>query len=98
MFKKFSIYIFVEKIYEIGYLEGSGVPVLYIGRTVPKGKPVRSSSSLRIQEKKKHMESSRDWLLEQDRFRSDETKRPGKSIRFEDTFGPEVSFRQLSFD
>jgi hypothetical protein len=36
MFKKFSTY-FVEKIYKMGCLEGSGVPVLYIGRTVPKG-------------------------------------------------------------
>jgi hypothetical protein len=35
MFKKFSTYI-VEKIYKMGCLEGSGVPVLYIGRTVPK--------------------------------------------------------------
>jgi hypothetical protein len=35
MFKIFSR-IFVEKIYKMGYLEGSGVPVLYIGRTVPK--------------------------------------------------------------
>jgi hypothetical protein len=30
-------HIFVEKIYKMGCLEGSGVPVLYIGRTVPKG-------------------------------------------------------------
>jgi hypothetical protein len=29
--------IFVEKIYKMGCMEGSGVPVLYIGRTVPKG-------------------------------------------------------------
>jgi hypothetical protein len=29
--------IFVENIYRIGFLEGSGVPVLYIGHTVPKG-------------------------------------------------------------
>jgi hypothetical protein len=28
---------FVEKIYELGFLEGRGVPVLYIGLTVPKG-------------------------------------------------------------
>jgi hypothetical protein len=27
----------VEKVYKMGFLEGSGVPVLYIGRTVPKG-------------------------------------------------------------
>jgi hypothetical protein len=27
----------VEKIHKMGCLEGSGVPVLYIGHTVPKG-------------------------------------------------------------
>jgi hypothetical protein len=36
MLKKVSTYI-VEIIYKMGCLEGSGVPVLYIGRTVPKG-------------------------------------------------------------
>jgi hypothetical protein len=36
MFKN-SVRIFVEKIHKMGCLEGSGVPVLYIGRTVPKG-------------------------------------------------------------
>ena len=34
---KNSVRIFVEKIYKMGCLKGSGVPVLYIGRTVPKG-------------------------------------------------------------
>jgi hypothetical protein len=29
--------MFVKKIYKMGRLEGSGVPVLYIGRTVLKG-------------------------------------------------------------
>jgi Fe2+ transport system protein FeoA len=29
--------IFVEKIYKMGFLEGSSVPILNIGRTVPKG-------------------------------------------------------------
>jgi hypothetical protein len=28
---------FVKKIYKMVFLEGSGVPVLYIGRTIPKG-------------------------------------------------------------
>jgi hypothetical protein len=32
-----SVRIFIEKIHKMGCLEGSGVPVLYIGRTVPKG-------------------------------------------------------------
>jgi hypothetical protein len=36
MFKN-SVWIFVEKIYKMGCLEGSSVPVLYIGRMVPKG-------------------------------------------------------------
>jgi hypothetical protein len=34
---KNSVRVFVEKIYKMGFLESSGVPVLYIGRTVPKG-------------------------------------------------------------
>ena len=33
---KNSVRIFVEKIHKMGCLEGSGVPVLYMGRTVPK--------------------------------------------------------------
>jgi hypothetical protein len=38
MFKKFSTYICRKiLVYKMGCLEGSGVPVLYIGRTVPKG-------------------------------------------------------------
>jgi hypothetical protein len=36
MFKN-SLCIFVEKIYKMGRFEGSDVPVLYIGRTVPRG-------------------------------------------------------------
>jgi hypothetical protein len=35
--KKNSVRIFVEKIDKMGCFEDSGVPVLYIGRTVPKG-------------------------------------------------------------
>jgi hypothetical protein len=36
MFKKF-VRKFAEKIHKMGVLEGGVVPVLYIGRTVPKG-------------------------------------------------------------
>jgi hypothetical protein len=36
MLKKFSS-IFIEKIYKMRCLDGSGVSVLDIGRTVPKG-------------------------------------------------------------
>jgi hypothetical protein len=35
--KKNSVRLFVGKINKMGCLDGSGVPVLYIGRTVPKG-------------------------------------------------------------
>jgi hypothetical protein len=31
---KYSVLIFVEKNYKMQHLEGSGTPVLYIGRTV----------------------------------------------------------------
>jgi hypothetical protein len=34
---KYSVLVFVEKIYKTQHLEGSGTPVLYIGRTVLKG-------------------------------------------------------------
>jgi hypothetical protein len=37
MFKKNSVGIVVEKIYKMVFLEGSSVPVLYIGGMVPKG-------------------------------------------------------------
>jgi hypothetical protein len=36
MFKNF-VRKLVEKIYEMVFMEGSGVPVLYIGHTVAKG-------------------------------------------------------------
>ena len=34
---KYSVLIFVEKIYKMQHLEGSGTPVLYVGCTVLKG-------------------------------------------------------------
>jgi len=34
---KQSVLIFAEKIYKMQHLDGSGMPVLYIGRTVIKG-------------------------------------------------------------
>jgi hypothetical protein len=34
---KYSVLIFVEKKYKMQHLEGRGIPVLYIGRTVLKG-------------------------------------------------------------
>jgi hypothetical protein len=37
MFKILSTYISFKEIYKMQHLEGSGKPVLYIGRTVLKG-------------------------------------------------------------
>jgi hypothetical protein len=37
MFKILSTYICWTKIYKMQYLEGSGMPILYIGRKVLKG-------------------------------------------------------------
>jgi hypothetical protein len=37
MFKKIHYLYLLKKIHKMGCLEGSGVPVLYIGRMVPKG-------------------------------------------------------------
>jgi hypothetical protein len=34
---KYSLLIFVKKIYKMQHLEVSGTPFLYMGRTVPKG-------------------------------------------------------------
>jgi hypothetical protein len=34
---KFSVLIFVEKIYKMQHVEGSGTPILYIRRKVLKG-------------------------------------------------------------
>ena len=34
---KYSVFIFVEKIYKMQHLGGSGTPVLYIGRMVLEG-------------------------------------------------------------
>jgi hypothetical protein len=42
-----SVRVFVEKIHKMGYLEGSGVPVLHIGRTVPKGSWLAQSAHVR---------------------------------------------------
>jgi Fe2+ transport system protein FeoA len=37
MLKKIQYVYLLKKIYKMGFLEGSGVHVLYIGRTVSKG-------------------------------------------------------------
>lgn len=52
-----------------------------------------------IEEWKKKVESRRDWLMESEKYRSDEKKRPGGRPKTqEDLFGLEGSFRQLNVD
>jgi hypothetical protein len=46
----------------------------------------------------KKLESYRDWFLEQDKMKSDESKRIGKAFNSGDLFGIEGSFRQLNVD
>jgi hypothetical protein len=40
----------------------------------------------------------RGWFLEQDKMKSDESKRPGKAVNNGDLFGFEGSFRKLNVD
>jgi hypothetical protein len=47
---------------------------------------------------KKKLESYRDWFLEQENKKVDESKRPDKSFNISDLFGFEGSFRQLNVD
>ncbi|XP_046386007.1 alpha-tocopherol transfer protein-like [Ischnura elegans] len=47
---------------------------------------------------KKEMESMKEWFQEDEKFKSNEAKRPGKPRTYEDLFGVEGSFRQLSVD
>jgi hypothetical protein len=46
----------------------------------------------------KKLESNREWFLEQENLKSDESKRPGKSIDSGELFGFQGSFRRLSLD
>jgi hypothetical protein len=46
----------------------------------------------------KKLESNRDWFLQQEDLKSDESKRPGKSIDTGELFGFQGSFRRLSLD
>lgn len=47
---------------------------------------------------KAKVESYKDWFAEEEKYRNDEKKRPGKPKTSEAIFGVEGSFRQLSID
>ncbi|XP_046384866.1 uncharacterized protein LOC124155192 [Ischnura elegans] len=51
-----------------------------------------------IRKTKKDIESFRDWYLEEAKYKSNESRRPGRPKTYEDLFGVEGSFRQLSVD
>jgi hypothetical protein len=57
---KNSAHIFLEKIYKMGCLEGTGVPVLYIGRTVPKGESILGSVCLTVKKLCKQMHDGKN--------------------------------------
>lgn len=46
----------------------------------------------------KKTEESKDWFSEQDKYRSDESRRPGKPKNHDELFGLTGSFRQLDID
>lgn len=46
----------------------------------------------------KKLEEYGPWFKEQENIKADESKRPGKQINYDDLFGLDGSFKQLSID
>lgn len=46
----------------------------------------------------KRMEDYNEWFKEQESFKADESKRPGKPTNYDDLFGVDGSFKQLTID
>jgi hypothetical protein len=46
----------------------------------------------------KKLESYKDWFIEQEKLKSDESRRIGKAVTSSDLFGFEGSFRKLNVD
>lgn len=46
----------------------------------------------------KKLEEYTPWFQEQEEIKADESKRPGKPTNYDDLFGVDGSFRQLTID
>ncbi|CAB3360784.1 Hypothetical predicted protein [Cloeon dipterum] len=47
---------------------------------------------------KKTVEENRQWFLDQETVKADETRRPGKQMNYDELFGASGSFRKLNID
>lgn len=46
----------------------------------------------------KRLDEELPWFKEQEAIKADESKRPGKPTNYDDLFGMDGSFRQLTID